>query len=117
MSRATPGSTASAYPVEFVPLVDPAGLSAGDTMAALAMADGEPLAGTLVYASFDGHHGHGDDGTHREAVKMRTDDQGTVRFEITHAGRWYLRLIHMVPVDEEGVDYESNWATLTFEVH
>jgi hypothetical protein len=27
-----------------------------------------------------------------------------------------MRLIHMVRVDEPGVDYESNWATLTFEV-
>ena len=28
---------------------------------------------------------------------------------------WSLRLIRMVKVAEEGVDYESNWATLTFE--
>jgi len=104
------------YPVEFVPLVDPAVLSAGETMATLVLANGEPLAGSLVYASFEGHHGHGDDGTHREAAKIRTDDQGVVRFEITATGRWYLRLIHMVPSEEEGVDYESNWATLTFEV-
>jgi hypothetical protein len=36
--------------------------------------------------------------------------------EITRSGRWYLRLIRMLPSDDEGVDYESNWATLTFEV-
>ena len=46
-----------------------------------------------------------------------TDAEGVMLFELTHAGRWYLRLIHMVEVDEEGVDYESNWATLTFEVN
>lgn len=104
------------YPVEFVPLVDPAGLAPGDIMEALVLVNGEPLAGSLVYASFEGHHGHGTDGTHQEAVKTRSDHQGVVRVEVTRAGRWYLRLIHMVPVEEEGVDYESNWATLTFEV-
>ena len=32
------------------------------------------------------------------------------------SGAWYVRIIHMVPVEEEGVDYESLWATLTFAV-
>jgi len=32
-------------------------------------------------------------------------------------GRWYVRTIHMVETtDEADVDYESNWATLTFQV-
>ena len=42
--------------------------------------------------------------------------RGIFSFEISHQGRWYVRLIRMVPVPEEGVDYESNWATLTFDV-
>jgi uncharacterized GH25 family protein len=105
------------YPVELVPLSNPAELSPGDTLEALVLANGEPLADHLVYASYAGHHVHGDDGTHREAVKTRTDVDGIARIEISQSGRWYLRLIHMVPSDEEGVDYVSNWATLTFEVH
>lgn len=105
------------YPVEIVPLVDPAGLAAGDTLEALVLADGEPLAGQLVYASHEGYHSHEDDGTHQEAVRTRTDDDGVVRVEISQPGRWYLRLIHMTTSAEEGVDYISNWATLTFEVH
>ncbi len=104
------------YPVEFVPLVDPAALGVGDEMKVLVLADGEPLAGQLVYASFGGYHAHGDDGTHQEAVRTRSGDDGVVSFEIGRTGRWYLRMIHMVPSTEEGVDYVSNWATLTFEV-
>ena len=55
------------YPIEFVPLSDPNELSAGDTLQAKVLVDGEPLADYLVYASSEDHHGHGDDGTHREA--------------------------------------------------
>jgi hypothetical protein len=47
---------------------------------------------------------------------VRTDGEGVAQVEVTHSGRWYVRLIRMLPSDDEGVDYESNWATLTFEV-
>jgi uncharacterized GH25 family protein len=104
------------YPIEIVPLVNPGVLAVGDTLEALVLADGKPVAGQLVYASYEGFHGHDDTGTHREAAAVRTDDNGVARVEITRSGRWYLRLIRMLPSDQEGVDYESNWATLTFEV-
>ena len=80
------------------------------------LADGEPAGDQLVYASYAGFHSHDETGTHREAAALRTDAKGVARVEITRPGRWYLRLIRMLPSDDEGVDYESNWATLTFEV-
>jgi hypothetical protein len=49
-------------------------------------------------------------------ISGRTDATGVGRFEITAEGRWYVRLIRMVGSKAEGVDYESNWATLTFEI-
>ena len=104
------------YPIEIVPLANPGALGAGQTLEVLVLAEGEPVAGQLVYASFEGFHTHDETGSHREAVKTRTDDSGVARVELTRPGRWYIRLIRMLPVDEEGVDYESNWATLTFEV-
>ena len=33
------------------------------------------------------------------------------------SGRWYVKFIHMVRASEPGLDYESKWATLTFEIH
>ncbi len=104
------------YPIEIVPLANPGALGAGQTLEVLVLAEGEPVAGQLVYASFEGFHTHDETGSHREAVKTRTDDSGVARVELTRPGRWYIRLIRMLPVDEEGVDYESSWATLTFEV-
>jgi hypothetical protein len=32
------------------------------------------------------------------------------------AGRWYVKFVHMVRATEPGLDYESKWATLTFEM-
>jgi hypothetical protein len=104
------------YPIEIVPLANPGALAIGDTLEALVLADGKPVAGQLVYASYEGFHSHDDPGSHREAENLRTDEEGVAHVEITRSGRWYLRLIRMLPSDDEGVDYESNWATLTFEV-
>ena len=104
------------YPIEIVLLKNPYELGVGATCEVLVLRAGEPVADQLVYASYDGFHGLDEAGNHVEAVKTRTDADGVARFEITQAGQWYVRLIHMVESDEDGVDYESNWATVTFEI-
>jgi hypothetical protein len=38
-----------------------------------------------------------------------------VTLDAPGGGRWYVKFIHMVRVTEPGLDYESKWATLTFE--
>ena len=103
------------YPLEIVPLTDPSDLCPGDALKFDVLGNGEPVAGQLLYASFDGHHAHGEDGDHREAIATRTDEKGQGQIEISEPGRWYIRMIRMVESADEGVDYESNWATLTFE--
>ena len=106
------------HPVEIVPLADPFELRVGDTLAALVLVDGEPFAGQLVYAGYEGYRPPGgtSEAGGRDAQEARSDVNGVIRFDITRPGRWYLRLIHMTPSGEEGIDYESNWATLTFTV-
>lgn len=104
------------YPIEIVPLTNPSGLAAGDAFEFLVLLGDQPVNGQLVYLSHEGFHGHDEDGDHREEFSVRTDGDGKVKIEIPRAGRWYVRLIHMAPVEDEDVDYESKWATLTFEV-
>ncbi len=104
------------YPAEIVPQANPASLKVGDTMSFKAMLHGKPLAGQLIYASYEGHHGHSDDGGHTHAYRLRTDTAGEGAFKIARAGKWYVTLINMKKVDQPDVDYESNWATLTFQV-
>lgn len=103
------------YPVEIVPQANPSGLCPGDSLAFEVLADGKPAIDQLVYASYEGYDADLESGGHREAVATRTDAAGVGRIELAKAGRWYLRLIRMVDSPDEGVEYESNWATLTFE--
>lgn len=104
------------YPIEILPRQNPYELGVGDVLEVQVKKDGAPLAGQLVYASHAGFHEHDDAGRHVEACRTRTDAQGLARIPLTQSGAWYVRLIHMVPVEEEGVDYESLWATLTFSL-
>jgi uncharacterized GH25 family protein len=103
------------YPVEIVPLANPSGLCPGDRLKFEVLADGKPAIDQLVYASYEGYDPDLEGGGQREAIATRTDAAGVVGIELATAGRWYLRLIRMVESPDEGVEYESNWATLTFE--
>jgi uncharacterized GH25 family protein len=104
------------YPIEFIPQSNPYSLTIGGELTVQLLKNGKPLANELVYASYEGHHGHAEDGSHTEAVKTRSDKEGMVKIKLSHSGHWYFRTIHMVKSNEQGVDYESNWATITFEV-
>jgi hypothetical protein len=115
------------YPIEIVPLQNPYSLAEGDVLEVLILRDGKPVANQLVYASYAGHHEHveaqeedaeehDDAAAHGEAVKTGTDASGVAKIKLEAGGHWYIRLINMVESDKENVDYESSWATLTFEV-
>ena len=104
------------YPIEIVPRQNPYDLKKGDAIDVLVLRDGNPVAHQLVYASHAGYHGHDDAGAHIEAVKTRTDEKGMAHVTLSESGVWYIRLIHMAKHPDPEIDYESNWATLTFEI-
>lgn len=104
------------YPIEIVPLQNPYQLGKGEVLEVLVLRDGQPVANQLVYASYTGYHQHDDKGGHAEAVKTRADQNGVAKIKLVGSGHWYIRLIHMTASEKEGANYESNWATLTFEV-
>jgi uncharacterized GH25 family protein len=99
------------YPAELVPLGNPYAISVGDELAFRALVDSEPVAGQLVIAGGDG----GADGVIEER-EARTDAGGVVRFVMDRPGRWYVKFINMQKTDAEGLDYESKWATISFEI-
>ena len=105
-------STELNYPIEFIPLKNPYQLSIGDEMSFRLLYLGKPLGNQTVHVSSrkninvkDGHE-----------TSLRTDNKGEVSFTISNEGYWYIATIHMFESEEEHFDYESNWATLTFEV-
>jgi len=99
--------TVLGYPAEIVPLANPYAIAVGDQLQVRCLVDGSPVANQLVVAGQE-------DG--QNAVEMRTDEDGVARLRLTTAGKWFVRFINMVPSQAEGVDYESKWATLTFDL-
>ena len=120
--------TVLGYPIEFVPLDNPYHLHAGEALRARLLWQGKPLANQLVYIGtkepehehahdHEHEHSHGEEGHNHSAVaQVRTDGNGEFYAKIAHDGEWYLRTIHLVESEEEGLTHESNWATLTFEI-
>lgn len=105
------------YPAEFIPLRNPYEIRVGQELEVQFLFDGRPVPNQPVYASHEAYHGHDDAGGHLEAVSTRTDGYGIARIPIDHSGQWYVRTIHMrETTDEADVDYESDWATLTFQI-
>lgn len=115
------------YPIEFLLLDNPYEMHPGHDLKVKLVFNQMPLVNQLVYVgskstssehTHDGHtHSHDDsDHTHDELIQLRTDEQGMLNVSIASEGIWYLRTIHLIDVEEEGLTHESNWATLTFAV-
>lgn len=100
------------YPAELTPLANPYTMAPGETLMVRATVDGEPVSDQLVLVG-----GRDLKGQVIPEQESRTDAEGVARIAIDREGQWYVKFIHMVRVDSEpDLDYESKWATLTFEI-
>ncbi len=99
------------YPVELVPLDNPYDLRPGATLRVQCWVRGQLRAGLDVLAG--GLH---PDGAAIPEQATVSDQNGVATFKLGASGRWYVKFIDMVPSRTQGIDYESNWTTLTFEV-
>ena len=103
-------ATVLGYPAEIIPLSNPYAAKIGDTLAVRALVDGKPIVSQMLLS------GGERDGQAIAENWARSDTAGVARFALTEAGKWYIKFIRMVPVSGDSVNYESKWATLTFEV-
>jgi uncharacterized GH25 family protein len=100
------------YPAELIPLDNPYALRAGGTLRVRALVGGGPVAKQLVIAG-----GLTPSGAPIPQRFVRTDKAGIARVSVSQRGAWYVRFIHMErATTDTTIDYESNWATLTFGV-
>ena len=109
-SRSSAFDTPLGYPAEIVPLQNPYSLSVGSELSVRCLVDGRPVANQAVIAG--GVH----QGAAIEERMVRTDQYGVARITLDSPGKWYVKFVNMVEVAHDGLDYESKWATLTFEI-
>ena len=94
--------------LELVTEKNPYTLAPGGELPVRLLYEGKPLAGALVVAFQRDRAG--------AKVSARTDAQGRVRLKLDRPGLWLVKAVHMVPAPREtGADWESFWASLTFE--
>lgn len=100
------------YPAEIVPLDNPYELKTGATLRVRTMVDGKPVANQLVVSG-----GRLPGGARLTERRVRSDANGVARVRLASRGQYYVKFISMVPYrGAEKIDYESKWATLTFEI-
>ncbi len=100
------------YPAELIPLANPYALEPGAPLRLRVLVDGKPVANQYVVSG-----GRTLSGGRIAARAHRSDADGIVHVPLRTAGQWYIKFIHMAKVvGDTTVDYESKWASLTFEV-
>ena len=109
--RSTDALTPLGYPAELVPVVNPYTLRVGDTLRVHTMIEGTAAAGQFVQ-----YGGRLPNGARIAQRSTRSDSGGVVRIPLRTAGVWYVKFINMTQLVRDTADYESQWATLTFQV-
>ena len=105
-------ATVLGYPAELIPLDNPYSLRARSVLRVRAMVDGKAVPNQLVV--WGGRFRNEGRFTQRTT---RTDSEGIARVRLENAGQYFVKFISMSPYQgAEKIDYESKWATLTFEI-
>ena len=102
--------TVLGYPVELIPQTNPYKSKTGDTIEILCLMDGKPLVNQFVMT------GRETNGKLIVGKNVRSDKKGIARIKLDGAGKWYVRFIQMTRLTDPKLNYESKWATLTFEI-
>lgn len=108
-SDASAVSTKIGLPLELFPERDPYALKIGDELSVRLTYLDRPLEGALVGCMVESDPAG--------EVRLRSDAEGRVRFKLATSGVWLVRAVHMAraPADSDA-DWESLWASLTFDV-
>ncbi|GAC1631007.1 MAG: DUF4198 domain-containing protein [Candidatus Acidiferrum sp.] len=98
--------------IEIVPEKSPYDVKAGEPWKVTVLFLGQPLAGTQIESAWAGA-----DGAKQTTIVGRTDEQGQITIPLGAAGRWRIHTVRMARCTDQGTaDWESYWASLTFEL-
>jgi uncharacterized GH25 family protein len=98
-------------PIEIVPENNPYALHPGDRLVVRVMFEGEPAIGLPLEASWSkGRAG-------KTFVAGLTDPHGRIEVPLSARGYWRLHALKMKPSEDTSkADWESYWASFTFEL-
>ena len=96
---------------ELVPLDNPYAWKRGKALRFRALVDGAPAAGLTVITG-----GRGPSGARLPRRELATGTDGVVTLRPTGPGVWYLTFIRIGSVTATDHNYESRWATITFQL-
>ena len=95
--------------LELTAVTNPYAMTAGQSLPLTLTYEGKPLAGALVVAINRAEP--------KPPVRARTDSAGRVSLLLPRGGAWLVKAVHMVPAPQaSGADWESFWASVTFEL-
>jgi uncharacterized GH25 family protein len=104
-------ATELGYPAELVPIENPYALDPGGVLRVRTLVDGKPAGNQYVL-----YGGRTPTGGRVAPRSVRSDADGVARVRVGAAGTWYVKFIHMTRLENDAeADYESKWATLTFQ--
>jgi uncharacterized GH25 family protein len=96
------------FALELVAERNPYLMAAGEELPVRLTYQGKPLAGALVVAF--------NQRDPSAKLSARSDANGRARFRLPRAGMWLVKAVHMIPATETDADWESFWASLTFDL-
>jgi uncharacterized GH25 family protein len=96
------------FTLELVAERNPYALRDGQDLPVRLTYENRPLAGALVVA-FNRKNPS-------EKLTARTDRDGRVRLPLRAGGLWLIKAVHMVPSVTPDADWNSYWASLTFDL-
>ncbi len=96
------------FTLEIVPEKDPEGWQPGRHLPFRLLYEGKPLAGALVVAL--------PQRAPEKKLSGNTDQAGRVALTLPYAGVWLVKAVHMIAADGRKADWQSLWASLTFEI-
>lgn len=99
------------FPIEIIPEIDPYTLHAGSQLPVRVWFRGKPAVDLQLEAAWSAS------GKSKTTVTGRTDAEGRILVPLAAAGRWRLHTLMMERcADPAAADWESFWASLTFEI-
>lgn len=105
------------HALEFVPVIDPSMLHAGDSLAVRLLFRGQPVAGAHLHAGAAASpNAATDGGVQGKDLSIVTGSDGVAKIPLAQPGLWNVRTLHAAPGAGGSTEWEVAFATLVFNV-